>query len=119
MKWLQSEIAVGFQKLVTLRLKNTPSEEVLLGTVGTWLDALIHMPCEWDEKRDRPRVTEAFRTLCRNMDTWPSIKDFIEALPCIPAPKALEAPEYDRDLARKNIQKLKQLIHNKPLFKRI
>lgn len=118
MKWLQTEIATGFQKLVTLRLKNTPSEEVLVATVGVWLDTLINANIAWDEQLDRARVAEAFKLLCRTCDSWPSIKSFLDVLPARPPPPMLPAPKYDRAKALQNLAKLKATL-KKPIFKRI
>ncbi len=119
MKWIQSEIATGFQKLVALRLRNAPPEEVIVGTVAVWLEALMDMPINWDEQQDRSRLTEAFKVLCRTSTNWPTIKEFIDVLPARPPPVMLPMPKTDPEIARKNIAAIKAMLRNKPIFKRI
>lgn len=119
MRWLQAEIATGFQKLVTLRLKNTPPEEVLVATVTVWVDTLTHLPITWDEQQDRKRIITAFRTLCQTSDQWPSIKAFLEALPARPPLPMLPKPNHNPTEAKRQIAKLKAMLKTKPIFKRI
>lgn len=119
MKWLQSEIAGGFQKLIALRLRNAPPEEVIVGTVAVWLETLMDMPIMWDEQKDRARVADAFKVLCRTSTNWPTIKEFVDVLPARPPPVMLPMPKTDPEVARKNIAEIKAMLRKKPIFKRV
>ena len=116
MKWFQREMATGFQKLLTLRLKNTPSNEIIEGTLATWIDA-IAVNRVWNEQLDAPRIQAAFRVLCQNSDYWPSINDFLNSLPSAEPVKSLPEPKVAPEVALENLAKLKEMLSKKPIYK--
>ncbi|WP_311515314.1 hypothetical protein [Oligella urethralis] len=118
MKWFQREMATGFQKLLTLRLKNTPADEVIEGTLATWIDALSNNRV-WNEQRDTPRLQAAFRTLCQYSEAWPSIHEFLNALPAPEPLAALPEPKVSPEVALENIAKIKEMLTKKPIYRSV
>jgi hypothetical protein len=116
MKWFQREMATGFQKLLTLRLKNTPADEVIEGTLATWIEALS-VNRVWLEERDVTRIQAAFRVLCQHCDYWPAISDFVNALPAAEQLPALPEPRVSPEVARENLAKIKAMLTKKHIFK--
>lgn len=82
MSWLKVEIGIGLQKLLCQRLEGCPSEDMIRGTLAAWCDGLEHGKT-WDQERDTPRIREAFQRLARTARRWPSLAEFIDALPKI------------------------------------
>lgn len=76
------------QKLACLSLDRTPAAEVLAGTAGAWLEALTE-GLEWDERADADRMRRAFVKLARVSRRWPSVPDFMDAMPPREPVKAL------------------------------
>lgn len=54
-----------------------------MGTAGTWLEALTANR-SWIEDQDLPRIQTAFANLAVSSESWPSPKQFLDALPALP-----------------------------------
>lgn len=79
------------QKLILLSLDRTPALDVITpGTLPAWVEAVTDGRV-FDEERDAPRFQAAFRTLQRTCTQWPNPRQFLDALPPIPAPKTSRA----------------------------
>lgn len=113
--WLQVEIVTGLQKLFALRLPGTPPEDAIVGTAEVWLEAVRSTRIEWDQSLDTPRVRRAFASLFRLCDRWPVPKLFIDNLGSRAPPKALPAPAYPADQAKRNLARIKHLLHTQIL----
>ncbi len=68
---------------MTLSLDRQPAGDLIKGTTGTWLEALLHVK-SWDQQRDTPRIREAFTTLAATCTHWPQPKHLLDALPELP-----------------------------------
>lgn len=91
MNWLQAEIVEGIQKLMALRLRNTPPSDTLKATAVVWFDVFNSRPITWDQELDTKRIKKGFTELCANSDSWPSPSDFFRVLPS--RPQALLLPD--------------------------
>lgn len=64
-------------------------------TVMNWAEALWGSQ-KWEQKRDEPRINEAFKRLRLNCKAWPQPTDFREALPKVePIKDQLPRPSND------------------------
>lgn len=110
-EWLLDGIATGLQKLACLSLDRTPAAEVLSGTAGAWLEALTEDRA-WDEHRDSDRVRRAFVKLALVCRRWPSVPEFLDALPPVPAPLALarDFRPASPDVARQNAERIIEML---------
>ena len=81
MNWLQAEIVEGIQKLMALRLRNTPPSDTLKATAVVWHDVFSSRPIAWDQELDTQRIKKGFTELCATSDSWPSPSDFFRVLP--------------------------------------
>ena len=81
MNWLQAEIIEGIQKLMALRLRNTPPSDTLKATAVVWHDVFSSRPIAWDQELDSQRIKKGFTELCAVCDSWPSPSDFFRVLP--------------------------------------
>jgi hypothetical protein len=91
MNWLQAEIIEGIQKLMALRLRNTPSSDTLKATAVVWFDVFNSRPITWNQDLDTKRIKKGFTDLCATSDYWPSPSDFFRVLPS--RPQALMLPD--------------------------
>lgn len=83
--WKLDAIAHGLAKLTTLSLERTPAMDVIRATAVTWHEAITHDRA-FDQARDRPRFDAAFRTLASECRSWPTPRDFLDALPAVKPP---------------------------------
>lgn len=79
-EWMQTEIETGFQQLICLGLDRQPAMDLMGGTVLAWMSALNHNRV-WDQTPDAPRFRKTFLIMMSERKTWPTPKDFIEAMP--------------------------------------
>lgn len=102
MKWIREEVGNGLQALLSLRLKNTPAEDMIELTADIWVQAFGVKLGSWAiEERDAPRIREAFRKAFPRIRDWPAPLDVIEQLPPRPEPRQLPEPEPDAEAQRR------------------
>lgn len=90
--WITRTISSGLQKLVLLNLDHAPALDVLAeGTLPAWVEAVTAGKA-LDEARDEPRMREAFRRLMGSCSSWPTPRQFLDAMP----PLVSEAPRQFR-----------------------
>ena len=82
MDWMKKELMTGFQKLLCLSMDRTPAQELIMGTVEAWYEALTFNRV-WYEERDIPRIRESFNTIMRTKKYWPTPAEFMECIPAI------------------------------------
>ena len=104
---LQEELASGLQRLLALRLRGQPAQDVIESTLAAWYDAVLRRGVT-----DRDRLRHAFVTLSQTCTHWPAPKELIDAIPSsvdnttkLPPPRRSE-----RATALKNIARLRELI---------
>lgn len=107
--WLKNEVIEGLQKLLSLRLKNTPPADVIRGTVEVWTEVLQSRSISWDEELDAKRIKTAFTELCATSDSFPSPSDFLRILRPRMQPKALPAPTNNQ-ISDKNKKLIKEML---------
>lgn len=94
--WFTDRIYTGLQRLYSLSLRDRPAADVLPATADTWV-SVLWPGLRWDEARDLPRLTEAFRVLAGKVDRWPAPRELRDCLPPIPDVQALPPPKYRAD----------------------
>lgn len=92
MIWLKDEIVMGLQKLISLRLKNSPSKDTVTATAMVWYETIYTRPIAWNEEMDRKRVRMAFTELCATSDSFPSPSQFLRILAQREQPLSLPSP---------------------------
>lgn len=122
LNWLNAAIAKGLMGLVTLRLPNTPPEEIIVKTAQIWVLALTKgLGNTWNEEDDLWRIENAFMRLYADCDRFPSPKMLIERLPKRKEqPLALltrEPTQEERNRHQAWIKKIKEMIHGHTMAK--
>ncbi|MFZ0871577.1 MAG: hypothetical protein WAM90_12745 [Rhodanobacter sp.] len=95
--WIENEILLGFQKLMTLGLDRQPAADLIEGTLLTWVEAVTHGK-RWEQDRDTNRIRDAFATLAATCNVWPSPAVFLLAVP--PASKQRPVSRLDDEQRR-------------------
>ena len=108
MDWMKKELMTGFQKLLCLSMDRTPAQDLIMGTVEAWLEALTFNKI-WDQERDTQRIQEAFRTVVRTKKYWPAPVEFIECLPAITERPALPAKTFTDAERLSNLDNLAEM----------
>lgn len=110
-EWIRAEVSDGLSILVSLRLKNTPAEDMIEITAGGWFIAFSHrLGSLASAQIDAPRIREAFRKTFPQVREWPAPVDVIERLPQRPAVAALPAPQVSEEQHRENVIKVKAML---------
>lgn len=78
-QFLESAIRAGFNTLRVARMKFVVRKEEQQDTINAWILMMIN-DCNWNEKDDLKRITEAFKFIARNDHEFPTIARFIEVL---------------------------------------
>lgn len=115
-EWLKPVLAKGFAILLTLRLKNSPTEDMIKPTLETWFQVLTYKK-HWEQELDQERFEQAFMWISQNCDWFPTPKVFLDAIPKRkikelppPPPKTAEQEEAERLSAVRNLQKIKAML---------
>jgi hypothetical protein len=109
MNWLKIEIVEGLQKLIALRLRNSPPADMITATVSVWFETISTRPIAWNERLDRKRIKTAFTELCATCDTFPAPSQFVRLLPQREQPLSLPAP-VDNKITQQNKKLLDDLM---------
>lgn len=115
MNWLKSEIIEGLQKLLVLRLKNSPASDTITATAMVWYESVISRPIAWNEQLDRKRIKTAFSELCATVDIFPAPAQFLRVLPpreqalCLPPPQSKELSAENREKLDLLLKKLRKI----------
>ncbi|MGX2948558.1 hypothetical protein [Frederiksenia canicola] len=107
-RWLKQAIASGVSMLVLLRIRNSPPEDAIKGTLQAWYRVLTHNH-RWDEKLDRVRFEAAFLNLAQSCDQFPTPKQLLEAMPPREL-KELPPPTLTEEQRQKNVQRIQQML---------
>ncbi|MGX2974778.1 hypothetical protein ACWIUH_07715 [Ursidibacter arcticus] len=115
-EWIKPILGKGFAVLLTLRLKNAPTEDMVKPTLETWFQVLTYKQ-SWEQELDQVRFERAFMWIAQNCDWFPTPKVFLDAMPRRevkelppPPPKTAEEQAKLDEIAQQNIQKLKRLL---------
>lgn len=103
-------MSIGLQKLICLRLKGQPGDDLIEGTLLGWREAIGN---HWNRETDAPRFREAFRTLMRTQSSWPAPADFLVALPPLPGTKRssdVHPKLVDEASQRRGLQRCKEIL---------
>lgn len=87
--WINDAIRHGLVKLLSLRLRGCPPDDVIELTARTWLETLVDGR-QWEQARDEDRFRAAFVLLARTCEAWPAPKHFLDALPPVKPLRAIE-----------------------------
>lgn len=115
-EWIKPILGKGFAVLLTLRLKNAPTEDMVKPTLETWFQVLTYKK-KWVQEFDQVRFEQAFMWISQNCDWFPTPKVFLDVMPRrevkeLPPspPKTAEEQAKLNAIAQQNIQKLKRLL---------
>lgn len=115
-EWIKPILGKGFAVLLTLRLKNAPTEDMVKPTLETWFQVLTYKK-QWEQELDQERFEQAFMWISQNCDWFPTPKIFLDAMPKRkikelppPPPKTAEQEEAERLSAVRNLQKIKAML---------
>ena len=118
-QWLKSVLAQGVAMLLLLRLKNSPTEDVIQPTLEAWYRVITYKK-SWDMELDKVRFETAFMTLGQTCDWFPTPKQLLEALPQReypelppPTPKSVEEMAQEKAQVESNLQRLKAILRGK------
>lgn len=112
-QWLKLVLAKGVAMLLLLRLKNSPTEDVIQPTLEAWYRVITHKKA-WDMALDKLRFETAFMLLGQTCDWFPTPKQLLEILPRreypeLPLKTAEELAAEQVQMAR-NVQRLKEML---------
>ncbi|SEV92149.1 hypothetical protein [[Haemophilus] ducreyi] len=79
-EWIKPILGKGFAVLLTLRLKNSPTEDMVKPTLETWFQVLTYKK-SWVQELDQVRFEQAFMWISQNCDWFPTPKIFLDAMP--------------------------------------
>ena len=115
-EWIKPILGKGFAVLLTLRLKNAPTEDMVKPTLETRFQVLTYKK-SWEQELDQVRFEQAFMWISQNCDWFPTPKVFLDAMPKRkvkelppPPPKTAEQEEAERLSAVRNLQKIKAML---------
>lgn len=115
-QWLKPVLAKGVAMLLLLRLKNSPTEDVIQPTLEAWYRVITHKKA-WDMALDKPRFETAFMLLGQTCDWFPTPKQLLETLPRReypelppPPPKTAEELAAEQAQMARNVQRLKEML---------
>lgn len=112
-----NEVVCGLQKMLALRLPNSPAADTIGATVAVWEEALSHNRV-WHDEQDVKRVQTAFKLLAIHLDRFPLPCDFFKVLPK-PTPPPMLAyrfweTEEEKTKGKEQLNKMiKQILNRK------
>lgn len=115
-QWLKPVLAQGVAMLLLLRLKNSPTEDVIQPTLEAWYRVITYKK-SWNMELDKVRFETAFMTLGQTCDWFPTPKQLLEILPRReypelppPPPKTAEELAAEQVQMARNVQRLKEML---------
>jgi len=116
--WLEDCVISGLQRLLILRLRNSPANDTINAVADVWLEVFMNTRC-WERGRDTPRLRAAFGKVIAEIDTWPSPAQVLKALPPLSPQPML--PEPDPVVDTEHVKRCKARIAaaQKNVFKRM
>jgi hypothetical protein len=79
--WLDDAVLEGLQRLLTLRLKDSPALDTIELLADTWIWVFKSQPVQWDERLDAGRIRRAFLLCAGKLESWPAPKTVLSHLP--------------------------------------
>ena len=118
-QWLKPVLAQGVAMLLLLRLKNSPTEDVIQPTLEAGYRVITYKK-SWSVELDKVRFETAFMTLGQTCDWFPTPKQLLEALPrreypalTPPTPISVEQIAKEKAKMESNLQRLKAILRGK------
>jgi hypothetical protein len=108
--WLKIAVGRGLQALITLNLEGKPPADSLPQTADIWLIALQNSNIHWQQEHDEWRIQKGFAVLLSSATKFPVPKNLLDNLPARKQQAALPKPEYPREKALQNLQKIKAML---------
>lgn len=109
--WFNNAIIEGLQKLVTLRLENTPPMETIQLTASTWQEILWPKK-RWHQQIHQRRIESAFTQMMGNINKWPAPKDLLDYMPKGEGQHMLPKPPPSQEEKRRGQQVIGNLLKN-------
>lgn len=108
--WLYNALIDGWTRLAVLGLTGQPAAELLTAGVQVWFDAIQSQFTDIDETQ---RIKATFDALIPTLDRWPTVKQFLSALP----PRHLKGieqqlPNLSPQQIAKNKLRIKNILNN-------
>lgn len=118
-QWLKPVLAQGVAMLLLLRLKNSPTEDVIQPTLEAWYRVITHKR-SYEMGLDKKRFEDAFMYLAQTCDWFPTPKQLLEALPRReypelppPPPKSAEEIAQEKAQQERNLKRLRDILRGK------
>lgn len=121
-KWFADVIITGLQRMHAIGLKFRPSSKEELMAMGElWIETLWYINITWIKELDSDRLAKAFGLLIANTKEWPTPAEYMQWLSNLPRAKqmALPAPPVNKDVAAKEMTKIRELVGNLVKSKRM
>lgn len=116
--WLEDCVISGLQRLLILRLRNSPANDTINAVADVWLEVFMSARC-WERERDTPRLSEAFSRINAEVDAWPSPAQVLKALPPLKPQPMLPEPRPNIDPEHVRRCKARIAAAQKNVFKRM
>ncbi|GFO67903.1 hypothetical protein GMLC_14820 [Geomonas limicola] len=111
--WIKAEIAHGLQALLSLRLKNTPAEDMIELTADIWVRAFMHrLGRSSIEAIDAPRIQEGFAQTFPRVREWPAPVEVMDRMPARPERAKLPAPEPTAEQHQQSVERVKAMLND-------
>lgn len=100
-----------------MSLEGCPAAELLTTTAKVWAECICAKG-EWYEDADAQRFRDAFMMLIRHSQRWPSVSQFLHAMPSRAESEALRLTRrtFTDEERAENLRKLSRLIDGIPGF---
>lgn len=100
--WLDNLIIEGIQRLLILRLKNSPALDTINPLIDTWVYVFKAQAVDWNETLDTPRIRKAFLHCAGKVDEFPSPRTVLQYLPS--RNNVLKLPDLNRKRMPRHIK---------------
>jgi len=81
MDWLRDAVIDGLQRLLVLRLQNSPAEDTLEAVAEIWIEVFLSQRIIWVEKLDQVRIAKAFLKATATFERWEAPAKVLQLLP--------------------------------------
>lgn len=81
MEWLRSAVIEGLQRLLVLRLPNSPAADTIVAVAEVWISAFQNQPITWNFELDALRISKAFLRATAECVQWPAPANVLILMP--------------------------------------
>jgi hypothetical protein len=107
MDWLRSAVIEGLQRLLVLRLPNSPASDTVVTVAEVWIAAFLNQRILWVENLDRPRINAAFLRATAEFEKWEAPVKVLQLLPARNQTEQLQISHSYQSQVDAQLEKLK------------